>query len=280
MNILVVGGTRFFGIPMIKALLSAGHDVTIATRGNQPNPFPKETKHVLLDRKVSASVRAALPQQKYDCIIDKVAYSSNDVRALLENVICERYILMSSASVYEDTHADIKETEFEPSLHNLVWADSFDDYTEAKRQAERAALEFVDYDRCSFVRYPVVLGKRDYTNRVGFYADHIKDEYPMYIDDYEWGMSFINESDAGGFMAYLIDHFVCGAINGSSNGIVSIETLIKRLEEKYRKKAVVDPDGDAAPFNGLKADFSLNTEKATAAGYNFLDINRWFFDIL
>lgn len=33
MNILVIGGTRFFGIDMVNELLTAGHDVTIATRG-------------------------------------------------------------------------------------------------------------------------------------------------------------------------------------------------------------------------------------------------------
>lgn len=33
MNILVIGGTRFFGIPMVNELLAHGHNVTIATRG-------------------------------------------------------------------------------------------------------------------------------------------------------------------------------------------------------------------------------------------------------
>ena len=31
MNILVLGGTRFFGIPMVKALIKQGHNITIAT---------------------------------------------------------------------------------------------------------------------------------------------------------------------------------------------------------------------------------------------------------
>ena len=33
MNILVIGGTRFFGIHMVNKLLEQGHDITIATRG-------------------------------------------------------------------------------------------------------------------------------------------------------------------------------------------------------------------------------------------------------
>ena len=34
MKILVIGGTRFFGIHMVRELLAQGHAVTIATRGN------------------------------------------------------------------------------------------------------------------------------------------------------------------------------------------------------------------------------------------------------
>lgn len=34
MNILVLGGTRFFDIPMVNDLLEKGHSATIATRGN------------------------------------------------------------------------------------------------------------------------------------------------------------------------------------------------------------------------------------------------------
>lgn len=33
MNILVIGGTCFFGMHMVNTLFEAGHNVTIATRG-------------------------------------------------------------------------------------------------------------------------------------------------------------------------------------------------------------------------------------------------------
>lgn len=36
MNILILGGTRFFGIDTVHELLRKGHDVTIATRGLTP----------------------------------------------------------------------------------------------------------------------------------------------------------------------------------------------------------------------------------------------------
>ena len=33
MNILVIGGTRYFGIHMVNKLLEQGYNITIATRG-------------------------------------------------------------------------------------------------------------------------------------------------------------------------------------------------------------------------------------------------------
>jgi nucleoside-diphosphate-sugar epimerase len=36
MKILVIGGTRYFGIHMVNKLLEQGHEVTIATRGKTP----------------------------------------------------------------------------------------------------------------------------------------------------------------------------------------------------------------------------------------------------
>ena len=97
MRILVVGGTMFFGIPMINALLARGLNVTIATRGNAKVDFNGKYNQVILDRTDSSSVKRALYGQKFEVIIDKIAFSSNDVKALLENVSCDRYIQMPSA---------------------------------------------------------------------------------------------------------------------------------------------------------------------------------------
>lgn len=44
MKILVLGGTRFFGIPMVEELLSQGHDVTIATRQRAQDVFGNRAK--------------------------------------------------------------------------------------------------------------------------------------------------------------------------------------------------------------------------------------------
>ena len=74
MNILVIGGTRFFGIPMVEKLLQIGHDVTIATRGITNDRFGKSVKRIKLDIYDSDSVKLALSGKSYDVVIDKMGY--------------------------------------------------------------------------------------------------------------------------------------------------------------------------------------------------------------
>ncbi|MCM1227235.1 MAG: NAD-dependent epimerase/dehydratase family protein [Clostridium sp.] len=236
MEILIIGGTRFFGIPMVNRILSNGHNVTIATRGGHGNPFGEKVRHVIMDKTDENSVKNSLKNNEYDIVIDKVAYCSNDVRSLLRNVYCKRYIQMSSCAVYNAEHLLINENEFDTEKHSLVWMDRPTDYAEGKRQAERAALEFMKLSKCTFVRFPVVMGANDYTDRLRFYVKHICNEIPMYIDRLNVGTSYINESEAGEFIAYLIDNPTSGAINGCSKGIITQKEIIKYIEKMAEKK--------------------------------------------
>ena len=280
MKILVVGGTRFFGIPMVNALIDTGHDVTVATRGNNELSFKGGVKHIVMDRTDAESVKRAVEGSSFDVAIDKIAYSSNDVKALLPNIKCDKYIQMSTCSVYAEDKPCINEKEFDAAAHPLVWTDRTQDYGESKRQAERAVYEFMDADKCVFVRYPVVMGENDYTGRLRFYVEHVMNGIPMYVDDRDFRISFINEKEAGEFLAFLADKAVSGPINGCSRGTIKISELIAYIEKKTGKAAVYSNDGDAAPYNGLLNDMSLDTSKAKSLGYEFSELGDWIYELI
>ena len=61
MNILVIGGTRFFGIPMVNELLAHGHNVTIATRGTTPDSYGDSVKHIIIQRTQEKSMKSRKP---------------------------------------------------------------------------------------------------------------------------------------------------------------------------------------------------------------------------
>jgi len=73
-NILVLGGTGFFGIYAVKRLLENGHQITIATRGQTKIPFESQVAHIPLERTCPESISAALKGKNYDIIVDNLVF--------------------------------------------------------------------------------------------------------------------------------------------------------------------------------------------------------------
>ncbi len=280
MNILVLGGTRFFGIHMVNELLEKGHEVTIATRGNVQDEWGDRVKRIILERTDAESMRSALPGLHFDVVIDKLAYCSNDIKYALEVLDCDKYIHMSSTAVYEPKHMDTREEEFTGADKELVWCDRMDfAYDEVKRQAECALCQVYDKQNWIAVRYPFVIGADDYTERLLFYVEHTMKAIPMYIDNLDAQMGYIRSDEAGKFMAFLVDKDVKGAINGCSHGTISLREIIEYVEQKTGTMAVIATTGEPAPYNG-EPEYSINTERAQALGFQFTELKNWIFELL
>lgn len=280
MKILVIGGTRFFGIHMVNELLENGHDVTIATRGKTPDEYGDRVKRIIMERTNEVSVREALRGVHYDVVIDKIAYCSNDIKYVMDVVDCDKYIHMSSTSVYEPKHINTIESDFDGTSKELIWCDrkAFP-YEQIKRQAEYALWQKYSDRNWIAVRYPFTIGKDDYTKRLLFYVEHVMKSIPMKIDNLDFQLGFIRSDEAGKFMAFLVDKDVRGAINGSSEGTISIKEIIDYVESKTGKKAIIDENGDPAPYNGAP-EYSINTEKAQALGFQFSALRDWIYELL
>ena len=280
MKILVIGGTRFFGIHMVKELLDSGHDVTIATRGLTPDNFGDKVKRIVFQRTDERSVKKALSDEHYDVVIDKIAYCSNDIKYVMDAVDCDKYIYMSSTSVYDPKHINTVETDFDGMSNELIWCDrSAFPYEQIKRQAEYALWQEYHQRNWIAVRYPFVIGKDDYTKRLLFYVEHVVKGIPMNIDNVDCQMGFIRSDEAGKFLAFLATQNFCGAINGSSEGTISIREIIEYVEEKTGARAVISKEGDEAPYNG-EPEYSINTDQAKKLGYTFSTLKDWIYELL
>lgn len=280
MNILVIGGTRFFGIPMIEELLKSGHDVTIATRGLSADSFGSRVKRLILDRADAQSVRNALSGRHFDVIIDKLAYCSNDIKSVMDAADFDRYIQMSTTAVYDPKHINTMESDFDALAKELVWCDRPDfPYAEIKRQAECALWQKYPDRNWITVRYPFVIGKDDYTKRLLFYVEHVMKSIPMFIDNPDCQMGFIRSDEAGKFLAFLAGKDFRGAVNGASEGTSSVREILDFVEQKTGKKAIIEASGDPAPYNG-EPEYSINTDKAAALGFRFSRLRDWIYDLL
>lgn len=280
MKILVIGGTRFFGIHTVNELLANGHEVTIATRGITSENYGDRVKRIILERTDEESVRKAIAGTHYDVVIDKIAYCSNDIKYVLDVVDCDKYIHMSSTAVYNPKHIDTKESDFDGFSDELVWCDRMAfPYDEVKRQAEYALWQKYGDKKWITVRYPFVIGEDDYTERLRFYVEHIVKAIPMNIDNLDAQMSFIRSDEAGKFMAFLVDKDFSGAINGSAKGTISVKEIIDYVEKKTGTAALIDKNGEDAPYNG-EPEYSINAEKAKALGFEFSALKDWIYELL
>lgn len=280
MQILVIGGTRFFGVPMVQELLKKGHRVTIATRGLKQDPFGDCVERIVLDHTDFESMKHALGRLYFDVVIDKVAYCSNDIRYAMESVCCGKYIYMSSTAIYELNHPDIREAEFDGMTGTIKWCNRADaSYGEGKKQAEYVLWQTYNDRKWVAIRYPYVVGADDYTKRLLFYVKNTIDGTPMYIDNPDEQMSFIHATEAGTFMAFLADTDFCGAINGCSYGTISIREILDYVEKKTGKKAILNETGEAAPYNGT-VSHSLNIDRAADLGFVFSDLKSWMYGLL
>jgi len=280
MRVLVIGGTRFFGVHTVRSLLEREHSVTIATRGRAPDSFGGEVSRITLDRTDPQSCFRALSGKSFDVIIDKVAYCSDDIKCVLDAADCGRYILMSTTAVYSPGSTNPAEEDFDPCEKELIWCGRMDfPYDEIKRQAECALRQAYPSVRAAAVRYPVVLGKDDYTARLFFYVDSVVRQIPMQINNTDGQRSFIASREAGDFMAFLAEKDFTGAVNGSAGGTVSVREILAYVEEKTGRRALLSEDGQPGPYNREPAH-SVNTDKARALGYSFTHVRDWIYGLL
>ena len=280
MKILVIGGTRFFGVHMVMELLSMGHQVTVATRGLTPDPFGDRVDRIVLNHGNPESMRSALDGMFFDVVIDKVAYCSNDIKYAMDAINCDKYIYMSSTAVYELDHKEVREEEFDGFAGELIWCNRPDySYGEVKKQAEYALWQKYEDKKWIAVRYPYVVGEDDYTKRLFFYVENVIKGNPMCIDNIDSQMSFIKSDEAGKFMAYLVDKDFTGAVNGCSYGTISIGEILDYVSKKTGKQAILCDEGEAAPYNGT-VDHSVNIDKVAELGYEFSNVEDWIYELI
>jgi nucleoside-diphosphate-sugar epimerase len=280
MKVLIVGGTRYFGIHMVRAFLRDGHQVTIATRGKVKDEFGDQIHRIVVDRCNSEELKAAFQGEYYDVVCDNIAYSSNEVKYLLESVGCGRYILTSSVSAYPELGMNTREAVFDAVTFPLTWCDRSDyTYDELKRQAECALFQTYPKLSAAAIRFPYVIGEDDYTRRLYYYVEHILKGLPMYVDNPGEAITFIKSSEAGDFLAWVACAKVTGPLNACSHGTITLEEVFRYIEQKTGQRPIIDIKAEPAPYNGVDA-FSLDTQHAEEAGYRFSELKDWIYELL
>jgi nucleoside-diphosphate-sugar epimerase len=84
-RVLVLGGTEFISLHLVRALRRDRHDVVVLNRGRQPGRVPAGVTTLVCDRKDHAALRRTLAGERFDAVVD-ITYApttGDDVHALL-----------------------------------------------------------------------------------------------------------------------------------------------------------------------------------------------------
>jgi nucleoside-diphosphate-sugar epimerase len=101
-KVLVMGGTQFNGLALVRELVRTGHDVTILNRGKSAGTVPRSVRRLVADRTDLESMRAALGNEEWDCVQDVTAYRPEDVAFMIERLRGRvgHYVFVSSTVIY------------------------------------------------------------------------------------------------------------------------------------------------------------------------------------
>lgn len=283
MKALVIGGNRFFGRRLVSMLLDSGGEVTVLNRGNLSDDFGNQVKRIRLDRKQLGARHPALENGAWDMVYDQACYDAHEAQGACDAFRGRvgYYVFTSSQSVYK-TGQRIRESEVDPFHYQFESSiDRDPDYGEAKRQAEAVFCREFE-DRVSLVRFPIVLGEDDYTGRLKFHVDHVRDGKPMYFPCIEGRISFIYASDAAAFLARLSRGPTVGPVNCCAKNPIRLQRLIQLVEERVGRKAEIvnRPElGDASPY-GIENDWYMDTSKLDRLGFQPVEIEEGLLPLL
>src|SRR5262245_19866458 len=116
-NVLVIGGTRFVGLHLVRQLVREGHRVTVINRGTTQADLPAQVERLRADRRDLAQMRATLKGRRFDAVMDVVLEQVVDAEVLIDALRgMGHYIMCSGTRIYAIGEAfPIKEdSPFEP----------------------------------------------------------------------------------------------------------------------------------------------------------------------
>lgn len=125
MKVLFIGGTGIISTACTQLAVERGFDLSLLNR--QTRPMIHGAKQITADISDEAGTRAALGDQKWDVVVDFIAFTPADLcrRLALFRDKVRQYIFISSASAYQKPVTHYQVTESTP-LVNPFWAYSRD----------------------------------------------------------------------------------------------------------------------------------------------------------
>jgi nucleoside-diphosphate-sugar epimerase len=203
MRVLVVGGTEFISLHLVRALRERGHEVAVFNRGTRGARLPEGVRTIVGDRKDHAGLRQRLAAERFEGVFD-ISYApttGEDVAAVVEALHGHPHIVfISTGRVYDHT-LPIPYSEETP--RGLYWGE----YARHKIAGEDVLLERHRRDGgpVTIVRPTHVLGPLNTRNNETFFMDRIHRGRPILVPGHGgWLRQFGHVEDLAEAMAAML----------------------------------------------------------------------------
>ena len=197
MKILILGGTRFIGPPVVRSLFDKGHELTLFHRGKSLVEFPNVVEHIISDRQNLSDFTDQLKELEPQLVLDMFPITEQDAQ-VVTNIfkgIAKRIVAISSQDVYRaygkligiencptipvplNEEAPLRKKLY-PYRDNVKEDNKLYNYD--KILVERVYMNEPELP-CTVLRLPMVYGPGDYQHRLFPYLKRMDDNRPAIL---------------------------------------------------------------------------------------------------
>jgi nucleoside-diphosphate-sugar epimerase len=202
MRVLVIGGTQFIGLAVVKRLVERGHEVAVFNRGKTPVELPDGVQHIRGDVKVLGESRSEFEAFRPDVVMHNLIFNEADAQSMLDvfTGIAKRAVMVSSMDVYqafgrlhhfdEDTiDAQLPLDETAPLRRELF---PYRQYTQGDEQHFMYSYDKIPAEQLvlasetlptTVLRLPMVYGENDGQHRLYSFIKPMLDGRPAIVMD-------------------------------------------------------------------------------------------------
>ncbi len=285
MNVLIMGGTTFFGKRLVTHLLDEGCQVTIATRGRTPDSFGDRVARLRFDRTSLSSMEAVFSASRYDTVFDQIGFAPDDVADACRVFAGKigHYVFTSSNAVYAFPGSRLIEEAFDPmSISPGSGRKTKLGYSEGKKRAEAYLFQHASFPVAA-ARFPIVLGPDDPTARVQFHVERVMQRKPIVVRRPCGRLTYVEANDAGRFLVWLGLTGRVGPYNGASTYALDAAEMVERIAQVLGQAPKLVPRGrklDHSPYWYSEDDWTLDMAKTEREGFHFTPFDEWFPEVV
>ncbi|MEU7511155.1 NAD-dependent epimerase/dehydratase family protein [Streptomyces sp. NPDC042898] len=286
MDILVIGGNRYFGKRLIALLRESGHRITVLNRGS--SGAPEGIEHLVADRDDESALESVLAGRSFDVVVDQVCYTPRqaEIARRVFGTRTGRYVMTSTVEVYEyeDSATPVAESVLDLASVTVDTGLAWDDpefreehYGEGKRQAEAVFAAGRPPFAWTSVRVAHVLGgDDDFTGRLDHYARRIRAGEPIAVPVVNRPATYVYVEEIARFLAWAVEAEFTGPVNAHSHGPLTTADICAEIEKRVGGRTVFQEVevGEVSPFSFARS-YGMDNSRATALGYSFSHSREW-----